>query len=66
MPLEIGMPLPVEIVDQTGQPPALLVRPALARIGAHAGFDRVAVLAQIDVLDPLVEQSQRLLAGREG
>src|SRR5262249_9136211 len=66
MALRVGMALPVEVVDQARESPALLVLAVVTRVGAHRRFDGVAVLAEVGVLDPLVEQGDGLLAGRKG
>ena len=65
MPHCVGVTLPVEVVDEAGQAPALLIGTQLPRVVAHRGLDRKAVLPQAGILDPLVQQRERLLAGRE-
>src|SRR5439155_24147915 len=63
MALGVGMPLPVEVVDQPGEPPALDVLAVLSGIGAQRDLDGVAMLAKVRVLHPFMEQAQSLLAG---
>src|SRR5262249_2691479 len=60
--LGAGVALPVEVVDQACEAPALLVLAVVPRIRAHRGLDRVAVLAQVRVADPLVHERHGLLA----
>jgi hypothetical protein len=49
----------VEIVQQPGRAPQLLIRPELAGVGPHDGLDRVTMLAQAIAFDVLVQQRQR-------
>ena len=44
--LQVRVPLVVEIVQQTGDPPQLLVLAEAPRVGAHGGLDGQHVLAQ--------------------
>ena len=62
--LEVGVALVVEVVEDPGGGPQLLVLAALARVGAHRGLDAQHVLAQRVGLGPLAEQLPGLVAGR--
>ena len=56
MVLLIGPALVVEIVQQRGEAPKLLVGGGLAGVSAHASFDGERVLAQIFVGGVFAEQ----------
>src|SRR3712207_8626080 len=55
----------VEIVQQAGRTPQLLVLPEFARIGAHDGLDRQAVFAQALALDVRSEEHTSELQSRQ-
>jgi hypothetical protein len=44
--LEVRMALVVEVVQEPGEPPQLLVLAVLDGVGAHAGLDRKHVAAE--------------------
>ena len=54
--VEVGVALVVEVVDEAGDAPELLVAAAVAGVGAHRGLDPQHVLAKRLGFDPLAEQ----------
>ena len=54
--------LPVQIVQEAGQTPCFLVGSVFAGVEAHGGLHRVHVLPEPLVVDPFVQQGQRVLA----
>ena len=54
--------LPIQIVQQTGEAPDLLVIAGLARVGPHCGFNRLHVIDERRVLHPFIQQLQRFFA----
>src|SRR5712692_2989684 len=60
----VGPTLVVEIVQQRRQAPELFIGAKLARIGAHAGFHRQRMLAQVLVLCVLAQQGPGVVATR--
>ena len=62
--VEVGVALVVEVVDEAGDRPQLLVAAELARVGAHRRLDPEQVLAQRVGLDPLADQIPGLVARR--
>src|SRR5678809_771685 len=62
----VGKALVVEIVDEAGRCPTLLVLAELSRVRAHRCFNREHVLAQRFARCVLVHQRQRLSASRKG
>ena len=61
---EVGMALVVEVVQQPGDAPQLLVGAGPPRVGAHRGLDPEQVTAQALVLDPLGHELPGFLARR--
>ena len=59
----IGPALVIEIVQQRGDSPELLVRSGFAGIGAHASFDGQGVFAQIFVLREFAEEVPGVVSG---
>jgi hypothetical protein len=64
--LEVGMALVVELVEQAGEAPQLLLAAAPTRLVAHRGLHREAVAAKRLGADPLVQHGERGLARGEG
>ena len=64
--VEVGVALVVEVVQQAGGRPQLLVFAPLARVGDHAGLDPQEVLAQRVALHPLGDQVPGFFARRFG
>ena len=60
--LEVGMALVVEVVQQPGDAPQLLVLAEAPRVGAHGGLDGQHVLAKRRRLGPLAEEGPGLRA----
>ena len=60
--LRVGMALVVEVVQQPGDAPELLVGAELAGVGAHRGLDGEAVAAQRLRLAPTRQQGPGLVA----
>ena len=58
----VGVLLVVEVVDQPGEAPDLLVAAELLRVGAHGGLHGQGVLAQAGGLGVLVEQGEHVVA----
>ena len=54
--VEIGVALVVEVVDEAGHGPELLVAAALARVGDHGRLDAQQMLAQRLGFDPFADQ----------
>jgi hypothetical protein len=61
--LQVGVLLVVEVVEDAGGRPQLLVLAALARVGDHAGLDSEHVLSQRVGLGPGAEELPGLVAG---
>ena len=60
--VEVRIALVVEVVDEPGDGPQLLVLAVAARVGPHRRFDREGVLAKRVRLGPLAEQLPGVVA----
>src|SRR5688572_12112522 len=58
--LEVGVPLVIQVVQQSGDPPKLLVLAEPPRVGAHGRLDGQYVLAKRRRLGPLAEEGPGL------
>ena len=62
--VEVGIALVVEVVDQAGDRPALLVLAEAPGVGAHGGLDAQQVLAERVRFDPLADEIPGLFTRR--
>jgi hypothetical protein len=64
--VEVGIALVVEVVNEPGDGPELLVLAVAAGVGPHPRLDRERMLAQRLRLGPIAEKRPGLIAGRSG